>query len=120
MSNSTNKSQRPLGNQFDGQDINKIFEQKENEKEQEMKQQFNLNKQPDEIAITLSPHQRSMEEIIISIRELFFKVLEMLIDKQNPIPYIFSSEIRQFSFSLFLIIMGFILLLFSSVMKNAD
>ena len=120
MSNSTNKSQRPLGNQFDGQDINKIFEKNENNKEQEMKLQFNLDKETDEIQYTLLPHQRSMEEIIISIRELFFKVLEMLIDKEYPIPYIYSSEIRQFSFALFLIIIGFTLLLLSSVMKNAD
>lgn len=116
----TNKSQRDLGNQFELDKLNAAFEERERERDKEELNPMQIDKEKDEININVLPHQRSMEEIIMSMRELFFSVLEMLIDKQNPIPYIFSSDIREFSFALFLIIIGSMLLLFSNVMKNSD
>lgn len=73
-----------------------------------------------EIVIKTPPHKRPLEYIILSIRDFFFKSLEMLTDKKNPIPYIFSTEERKFHFSLFLIIIGTLLLLLSNLMINQN
>lgn len=64
------------------------------------------------------PHKQPIENVIIDIRDIFFQILNLIEDKQNPIPYIYSSNKRQFSFSLFLIIFGTLLLLLSSLMKS--
>ena len=64
------------------------------------------------------PHKEPLEKIILNIRELFFIVLEMVIDKKNPIPFIMASETRKFSFALFLLIFGSLLLLLSTLMKS--
>lgn len=69
-----------------------------------------------EIDIKTPPHKRPIEYVIIGIRDLFFKSLEMLSDKKNPIPYIFSTDERKFHFSIFLIIIGTLLLLLSNLM----
>lgn len=66
----------------------------------------------------LLPHKQPIEDVIIDIRNVFFQILNLLEDKQNPIPYIYSSNKRQFSFSLFLIIFGTLLLFLSSLMKS--
>lgn len=68
----------------------------------------------------LPPHKQPIEDIIIDIRNIFFQILNLLEEKQNPIPFIYSSDKRQFSFSLFLIIFGTLLLLLSSLMKSPN
>ena len=117
--NTTNYSQRNLGNNFNipDSDINKNFDTEEKDNQQKAILQKNLDFRKDEINLNIRPHQRTIEEIVMDMREVFFKILEMLIDKENPIPYIFSSEYRQFDFTLFLIIIGSLLLLFSNIMK---
>ena len=70
--------------------------------------------------ILVLPHQQTVENIIISIRDLFYIILDMLENKQNPIPFILASDSRIFSFSLFLIISGSLLLLLSSLMKSPN
>lgn len=117
--NTTNYSQRNIGNKFKkiDNDMNKYFEVLEERNYQESILQKNLSFKEDDISFSLKPHQRTIEDIIMGMRELFFKILEMLIDKDNPIPYIFSSEYRQFDFTLFLIIIGSLLLLLSNIMK---
>lgn len=66
------------------------------------------------------PHQQSIEEIIISIREILFTIIDMIDSKTNPIPFILSSDSRMFSFSLMMIIFGTLLLLLSSLMKSPN
>ena len=72
------------------------------------------------VQYNLSPHKQPIEDVIIDIRNIFFQVLNLIEDRQNPIPYIYSSNKRQFSFSLFLIIFGTLLLLLSSLMKSPN
>lgn len=117
--NTRNYSQRNLGNKFNilDSDINKNFEIKEDANQKNAILQKNLDFTQDDINSNIKPHQRNIEEIVLGMRELFFKILEMLIDKENPLPYIYSSQYRQFDFTLFLIIIGGILLLFSTIMK---
>ena len=64
------------------------------------------------------PHQQPINVIINNVRELFFIVLEMVIDKKNPLPYIFASETRKFSFAVFLILFGTLFLLLATLMKS--
>jgi hypothetical protein len=64
------------------------------------------------------PHQQTVENIIINIRDLIFIIIDMLENQKNPLPFILSSDSRIFSFSLFLIIFGTLMLLLASLMKS--
>ena len=54
------------------------------------------------------------------MREIFYKVLEMLVDRKNPSEYLFSSPDRFFALSVLLLIIGTLLLLFSNLMKSSE
>ena len=73
-----------------------------------------------DVEIITLPHKEPIEKIILDIRDLFFQILNLIEEKENPIPYIFSSDKRQFAFSLFLIIFGTLLLLLASLMKSSS
>jgi hypothetical protein len=116
----TNKSNRDVNKQFDQKNFNKNFEDNERIK----KIQDKINKSDDisqkhQIIDKSLPHKKPIEDIIINIREMFYKILEMLIDKQNPIPYILSSPDRHFAFAILLIVIGSLLLLFSNLMISS-
>lgn len=68
--------------------------------------------------IILLPHKEPVENIILNIRDLFFQILDLVENKENPLPFIFASDKRQFSFALFLIIFGTLLLLLSTLMQS--
>lgn len=68
--------------------------------------------------IIILPHKQSFEKIIIDMRDLIFKILEILEDRENPIPFIFANEERRFHFSIILILFGCLFLLLSSLMKS--
>ena len=100
---------------FDPTGFNKNFEFNDKKNNNKNKYIPDIDQQYD-----LPPHKKPIENVIIDIRDVFFQVLNLLEDKQNPIPYIYSSSKRQFSFSLFLIIFGTLLLLLSSLMKSQN
>ena len=115
--NTTNKSDRELGNKFDLGQFNTRFE----DNDKTIDKENNLKKSPDmklydDIIYNKLPHKKPVEDILINIRELFYNLIEILLDRKNPIPYIFSSPDRHFAFSIFLIIVGTLLLLFSNLM----
>jgi len=72
----------------------------------------------DIITNQILPHKQPVEDIIIGIRDLFFIILDKLENKENPLPFIFASEQRQFCFSLFLIIFGTLLLFLATLMVS--
>ena len=115
--NTTNKSNRELGNKFDLKQFNKGFDENEEkiEKANALMASQDMGKS-DEIILTKLPHKRPVEDVIVNIRDLFYTILEMLIDKKNPIRWIFSSPDRHFAFAVLLIIIGTLLLLFSNLM----
>ncbi len=117
----TNKSNRNINKQFDLRQFNDEFEQNEEIKEQKNKisNSDDLNNN-DEILENVLPHQKPVQDILINIREMFYMTLELLIDKKNPIPYLFSNADRQFSLAIFLIVIGSLLLLFSNLMISSD
>jgi len=113
----TNKSDRHINMQFDEKKINMQFD----ENDVKIKKEFKINSsndmnQYDEISDNLLPHQKPVQDIIINIREMFYTCLEMVIDKKNPIPYILSNPDRYFSFTILLVVLGSLLLLFSNLM----
>ena len=114
----TNKSDRDLGNKFDINQFNKKYE--DNDKMIEQEKRFmksdDINNN-DEIIENKLPHEKSIEDIIISIKDVFYKIMELLFNRKNPMEYIFSTPDRHFAFSLLLIIIGALLLLFSNILN---
>lgn len=117
--NTTNRSNRELGNKFDLGQFNKTFDENEGKIEQanRLNSSQDMGKSDESISSKL-PHKKPVEDLIINIRNLFYLILEMLLDKQNPIPFIFSSPDRHFAFAILLIIIGSMLLLFSNLMMS--
>ena len=102
---------------FDPTNFNKNFE----DNEMKNKNINNKNTMPEiGVQYDLLPHKQPIENVIIDIRDVFFQSLNLIEERQNPIPYIYSSNKRQFSFSLFLIIFGTLLLLLSTLMKSPN
>ena len=109
--NNSNNLNKKFNNEFEkkyliqSKNINKYYINNEDNKEK---------------LILLLPHQQNIEYIILNIRDMIFIIIQMLEDQKNPLPYILSSDKRIFTFSLFLIIFGTIMLLLSSLMKSSS
>ena len=99
---SLNKSQRDVNKQFDQKQFNSKFEENEKKIEKDIKKSPDMKK-ADEATTTKLPHMRSFEDIVIIIREMFFKILDMVMDFENPTPYILSSPDLFYILSLILI-----------------
>ena len=95
-----------------------IRRSKSKEAEEQNDNNLNNNLNFDQDIITILPHKQPIEDIIIGIRDLFFIILDKLENKENPLPFIFASEQRQFCFSLFLIIFGALLLFLATLMVS--
>lgn len=105
---------------FDPTNFNKQFDdndKKNNKLPEKSYDKINNNYDTENYDDNILPHKQPIEDIIINIRNLFFQILNIIEDGHNPIPFIYSSNKRQFSFSLFLIIFGSLLLLLSTLMK---
>ena len=105
-------------------DQKKLISQFE-EKDLQINEEIKINNSDDmnyydEISDNVLPHQKPVQDIIINIREMFYKTLEILIDKKNPFAYILSTPDRQFSFAILLIIIGSLMLLFSNLMISSS
>lgn len=112
---SLNKSQRDVNKQFDQKQFNAKFEENEKKIEKDATGAPDMKRVDEAITIVL-PHKRSFEDIVIIIREMFFKMLELMMDFKSPVPYILSSPDRFFAASIFLIVIGSCLLLFSNLL----
>lgn len=75
-----------------------------------------LKKKIDSQAISIMPHQKSIEEIIHDTRKFLVELLDILSNENNPYDYIVSSNENIFSFSLILIVIGIITFIISSLM----
>lgn len=102
---------------FDPTNFNKNFEL--NDKKF---QENNIINQIDnqDYTIELDPHKQPIENIIVDIQNIFYQVIDIIQDKQNPIPFIMASNKRIFTFSLFLMIIGTLLLILSTLMKSPN
>lgn len=106
-----NKYERNIDQKFDLGNFNKVFEEKRNKNDYSI-----VNVYDDDVIELIPIHKRTIEYIIIRTREIFYTCLKMLSNKKNPLPFVMQNEERKFSFSLFLIVIGILLLLFSSLM----
>lgn len=58
--------------------------------------------------------QKKSENLIINIKNLFFEVLELLLDFKNPIPHILENEKKEFAFGIIILLSGILLLFLSN------
>jgi hypothetical protein len=108
------KGDRDVNIKFNQIKFNKEFEEDDNK-------DINYNpdlEKPDEIISKKLPHQKSIEDIIILSRDMIYKLLEMMMNRQDTMAYINSSPDKQFTFALILIFFGTILLLLSGLMMD--
>ena len=52
--------------------------------------------------------KQELEENIIMLKNLFFEILELLVDFKNPIPYILANEQREFNFAIIIFISSYL------------
>ena len=57
-----------------------------------------------------------VNDLGINMKNLFFKILEILLNKENPLNYIMENDNNQFTFSIMIIIIGGLLLFLSNLM----
>lgn len=83
-----------------------------NEKLKKMEKEYNKK------LIVKKPHEKPIEEIIIESRNIFFNTVEIIKQGRNPIKYFLSNEKNKFASSILFIMIGVILLLFATLMKD--
>ena len=110
---------------FNASEFNKNFEQEENQGVQEVQGEENQKKQQQENQKKQQQENQKIPENLsytndlgINIKNLFFEILELLLNKENPIPYIMENEKRQFYFAIMILLIGGLLLFWSNLMIN--
>ena len=73
-----------------------------------------INKEIEQNIINKEIEQRKSENLIINIKNVFFEVLELLLDFKNPIPHILENEKKEFAFSIIILLSGILLLFLSN------
>jgi len=89
------------------------------EKEQEEQQDPNQMKILNNVDIDGDVPLVMTDDLGIDMKNLFFKILELLADSRNPIPYIMDSSRRQFVFAVMIICIGGLLMFFSNLMISS-
>jgi len=101
---------------FNPDEFNKQFEEADSAIEAEQEKKSTNQEAPviEETPMNLSYTQ----DLGINMKNLFFEILEMLMNQQNPIPYIMEDEKRQFLFAIMVLLIGGLLLFWSNLMIN--
>jgi len=106
---------------FNVDEFNKYFEKKDLINKQ--RQELNLiNKEIEQNIINQEIIQKKsdnlffFEDLVINIKNLFFEILELLLDFKNPIPYILENEKREFEFAVMILLIGILLLFLSNLL----
>jgi len=98
---------------FNVDEFNKNFE-KSDLMTKQMEQQNVINKKIEQNVINKEIEQKKSENLIINIKNLFFEVLELLLDFKNPIPHILENEKKEFAFGIIILLSGILLLFLSN------
>jgi len=98
---------------FNVDEFNKNFE-KSDLMTKQMEQQNVINKEIEQNVINKEIEQKKSENLIINIKNLFFEVLELLLDFKNPIPHILENEKKEFAFGIIILLSGILLLFLSN------
>lgn len=119
---SVHKSMGNVDNQFDQKQFNKTFENDDKLVEKVFKQNSSHDMIEDDEAIynrkVILPHQRPVEDIVVSVRNMFFDAIEG--NYKNAIDHVNSTPDRFFAFALICIVIGSLLLLLSNLMKSSE
>ena len=98
-SHTTNHGDRNIDKHFDQNQFNKKFENNDN-----INSKLLLN--------------HKSKKIINDICELLYEIFNKILNLENPIPYIFESSDKIFTFSIMLILLGLLLLLLNYYSNN--
>ena len=103
---------------FNVDEFNKYFEKKDliNKQRQELNLINKEIEQNKEIIQKKSDNLFFFEDLVINIKNLFFEILELLLDFKNPIPYILENEKREFEFAVMILLIGILLLFLSNLL----
>jgi hypothetical protein len=99
---------------FNVDEFNKYFEKKDLINKQRKEIEQNIINQ--EIIQKKSDNLFFFEDLAINIKNLFFEILELLLDFKNPIPYILENEKREFEFAIMILLIGILLLFLSNLL----
>ena len=86
-------------------------------KEDKILSSDNNNFKKNSLGSKLLPHQKSLVEITNDVKIVFLKLVEISMNKENPIPFILSDERNQFAFCVIILLIGVILLLLSNILQ---
>jgi hypothetical protein len=101
---------------FNPDEFNKNFEKADSVVEEE--QQTRQIKENKNIVQETPENLSYTQDLGVNIKNLFFEILEMLMNSKNPIPYIMENEKRQFLFGVMILLIGGLLLFWSNLMIN--
>lgn len=107
--------------EFNLDEFNKNFE-KTNLSSNQIEQQNIINKEKEQNIINKEIEQKKsdnlffFEDLLINIKNLFFEILELLLDFKNPILYILENEKREFEFAIMILLIGILLLFLSNLL----
>ena len=96
---------------FNTDEFNKKFEEADN-----IKQESSYDKTIKQVMQKKTENLNYTEDLGINMKNLFFEILEILMNKKNAIPYIMENEKRQFLFAIMVLIIGGLLLFWSNLM----
>ncbi len=107
---------------FNPDEFNKQFEeadakseQEDNQINQEVVEKKNIKQIEKEDSSNIY-----IDDLGINMKNLFFEILEKLVNKENPIPYIMETEKRQFTFAIMILIIGGLMMFLSNLMINEE
>ena len=100
--------------EFDLDEFNKNFEKTDLSSNQ-IEQQNIINKEK-KIEQKKSDNLFFFEDLLINIKNLFFEIIELLLDFKNPILYILENEKKEFTFAIMILLIGILLLFLSNLL----
>ena len=108
---------------FNLDNFNKKFEDvidKELKKEKKLKNKkgYIFKQDLEDEKIYNDVNKLNIENVIIEIRNIFYFSLKYISEKKNPMNYILSTPRRKYCASILIIILGCLLLLFSTLMME--
>ena len=103
---------------FNPDEFNKKFEDEEIRSEQEalIASEEEDKKKVKQMVEKEDSSNVYVEDLGINMKNLFFEILEKLVNKENPIPYIMETEKRQFTFAIMILIIGGLMMFLSNLM----
>ena len=106
---------------FNLDNFNKKFEDvidKELITEKKIKKGYIFNQDLEDEKIYNNVNKLNIENVIIEIRNIFYFSMKYISEKKNPMNYILSTPRRKYCTSILIIILGCLLLLFSTLMME--